>query len=639
MKKTVLLRRAAALALAVLLFVSQPAALAAYQTLEYGMRGTEVLELQTALKTLGFDTNGIDGKFGPGTRTAVKAYQKARGLTVDGKAGAITQSVLYAEIDKLTSGSGPVTTNPDTLKYGSSGSRVTELQTNLKKLGYYTGSVDGKFGAGTQRAVIAFQSANKLTPDGLAGTQTITLLNKLAANAGSSGGSSSGSTGSTGSTGSSSVPSILTRTLRRGYTGEDVKTVQNRLKELGYHTSAVDGVYGLGTMSSVTDFQKRHGLYADGLAGQQTFQVMFSSSALPAIGSSSGSSGSTGSGSTSVIPNGVGRTLQLGSAGEDVRKVQTRLQELGYYTYTVDGIYGPTTMAAVVQFQTRNRLSSDGIAGTQTFAVLFSSSAIKADNSTSGGSSSSSGVTYPRLAAGSKGEEVRKMQQALKNLNYPVTVDGAFGPNTTAAVKLFQGVNGLSADGIAAQATLALLYSGTAKAYSGSVSSPSGSGKVPSNAGASSMSSFTGSNGKKIQLLHWQNEIKPYLKTGQNLLVYDPATTISFTLYVMSRGRHCDVEPLTATDTARMMDAWGGKVTWTPRPVYIGLPDGRWTLAVMHNVAHGSQVINGNNFDGQNCVHFLRDMSECTKNDPDYGVTNQNALRKAWKSYTGITVD
>jgi hypothetical protein len=59
----------------------------------------------------------------------------------------------------------------------------------------------------------------------------------------------------------------------------------------------------------------------------------------------------------------------------------------------------------------------------------------------------------------------------------------------------------------------------------------------------------------------------------------------------------------------------------------------------MHDVAHGGQSIKDNNFNGQNCVHFLRDMDEVTKNDPDYGVTNQLALRKGWKDLTGEVVD
>ncbi len=563
MKKNVFWRKMAAAVMAVMLIVCQTAAFAAYKTLEYGSRGTEVKELQKALLSLGFDPNGTDGKFGSGTKAAVKAYQKSRGLTADGKAGNITLSLLYSEVDGganagnssgSSNGGEAAATNPNTLKYGSSGSRVKELQNNLKKLGYSVGTVDGKFGAATKRAVIAFQSAHGLTPDGLAGTQTLALITAKVQAAGN-GNASSGNDASSGNGSSSdSSASGLNRTLRRGYTGSDVTKVQNRLKELGYYTGKVDGVYGLGSMAAVKAFQQNNGLYADGLAGTKTFDKLFSSGAV-AAGSSSSSNNNT-------------------------------------------------------------------------------------NNSTSNGNSSSN--TYPRLDEGSEGEEVRAMQRALKSLNYPVDVDGSYGPATKAAVKLFQGANGLSADGVAGQATLSLLYSGNAKAYSGSGSSsgsaPSG-GKVQSNAGAAAMGSFTGRNGERIQLLHWFDEVKPSVRTGQNLKVYEPDSGISFTLYVMSRGRHADVEPLTADDTEKMMNAWGGKEDWTPKDVYVRLPDGRWTLAVMHNVAHGSQVIQGNNYDGQNCVHFLRNMSECEANDPDYGVTNQNALRKAWKNATGVTVE
>ena len=82
-----------------------------------------------------------------------------------------------------------------------------------------------------------------------------------------------------------------------------------------------------------------------------------------------------------------------------------------------------------------------------------------------------------------------------------------------------------------------------------------------------------------------------------------------------------------------------GTTTWTPKAVYVRLPDGTWTLATTHNTPHDSQSIKDNNFDGHLCVHFLRDMAECEANDPNYGVTHQKAIRSAWKSMTGQTVE
>ena len=510
------------LALALILtLLAAPQALAAtkYTTLEFGSRGSDVLQLQKALLELGFNPNGTDGKFGRGTETAVKAYQAARGLEVDGKAGTLTLTMLYGE----TSGESgtittPVTTNPNTLKYGDSGSRVTEMQTALVKLGYNTNGVDGRFGAGTQRAVISFQKDNGLEADGLAGTKTLELLYAKANGSGSSSGSSSGT--STG----------LTRTLRRGYTGDDVVTVQQRLKELGYYTGSIDGVYGSGSIAAATAFQKNNGLKVDGLTGQSTY------------------------------------------------------------------------------------------------AALFSSSAVAAGSS---GSSSSSGA-YVKLKSGDKGTEVKKLQQALKDLGYNVSADGTYGPITVAAVTAFQKLNGLDDDGIAGAKTQTVLYSGNAKRYDSSSNSGSSSGGT---------GTTVAPNGATIQLLHWFNDVKPTLKNGQNLIAYDPETGISWTLRIMSRGNHADVEPLTAADTAAMFEAFGNKESWGPKVVYVKLPDGRWSIASTHNVAHGGQTISGNNFDGQNCVHFLRDMDECKQNDPDYGVQNQNAIRNAWKKLTGITVD
>lgn len=66
-------------------------------TLQRGSTGPEVTALQQRLQDLGFDPNGVDGTFGPGTESAVKAFQQANGLTVDGKVGPNTRAALQLD--------------------------------------------------------------------------------------------------------------------------------------------------------------------------------------------------------------------------------------------------------------------------------------------------------------------------------------------------------------------------------------------------------------------------------------------------------------------------------------------------------------------------------------------------------------
>jgi putative chitinase len=65
-------------------------------TLKPGSKGADVLALQQRLKDLGFDPNGVDGNFGAGTEAAVRAFQKAKGLGIDGKVGPSTNAALQA---------------------------------------------------------------------------------------------------------------------------------------------------------------------------------------------------------------------------------------------------------------------------------------------------------------------------------------------------------------------------------------------------------------------------------------------------------------------------------------------------------------------------------------------------------------
>ena len=345
-----------------------------------------------------------------------------------------------------------------------------DMQQRLKELGYYSGSVDGDFGDGTEQAVIAFQKANGLNADGVAGTQTITKLYSNNAVPASSSNSSSGSSGSNTVTATPRPNATATPRptatpdlskdiyLRAGSTGQNVRTLQNRLIELGWMDGKADGTYGGATEAAVIAFQKKtSGLWDDGVAGPDTLKALYSNSAAK---------------SSSPVSS-IGETLENGSEGDAVRALQKRLKELGYLNGSVDGSFGPSTLSAVISFQEKNGLNADGKAGTATLNALYSANAISASGSSSGGSSGgSSNVTATpsaTLKEGDTGEAVKRLQQQLKTLGYySGSVDGTYGSGTVAAVENFQRINNLTVDGKAGPATQSKLFgtNATANTYS-----------------------------------------------------------------------------------------------------------------------------------------------------------------------------
>ena len=120
----------------------------------------------------------MDGIYGSTTASAVKAFQRANGLSADGQAGSATQTKLYSANAKYAAS--PVTTaNPDqtrTLTVGMTGNDVYALQERLIELNYLSGVADGVFGTETQTALTAFQKNNNLTADGTAGATTLKKL-------------------------------------------------------------------------------------------------------------------------------------------------------------------------------------------------------------------------------------------------------------------------------------------------------------------------------------------------------------------------------------------------------------------------------------------------------------------------------
>ena len=522
-----------------------------------------------------------------------------------------------------------------TLEFGSRGTAVLKLQQALSTLGYDPSGMDGKFGRGTEAAVVAYQASRGLIADGKAGSLTqAAIYAELAALSGAAVSASSAEASASGGAQSASG------TLELGSEGSAVKELQMALTALGYNPNGVDGSFGKGTRAAVRAFQSANGLKADGKAGSLTLSKLYSLTTGGGASAESTSTTTSTTTSTQTSSGGFTRTLRRGMSGTDVTLVQSRLSALGYYQGSIDGSYGRASIAAVTAFQSANGLTADGLAGAATFAKLFADGAIPSaaasasaaasstpsstDASSGAASSAASSSTsgYPLLSLNMSGGDVTAMQQALVNLGYSLSVSGTFDSTTKSAVQSFQRANGLSADGVAGTLTLTKLYGGSAvtAASAAAVAADSSSGTYHITDGTGSAS---GPSTSSVQLLHWFNDVKPSIRAGQTITIFDPATGLQWQLRLYSLGRHADSEPRTLQDTQIMFKAFGYANDWTPKPVYVQLPSGTWTLAAMHNVPHLTGSISDNGFDGHLCVHFLRDMDECQQNDPNYGVTNQ----------------
>ena len=248
-------------------------------SLRKGATGSAVKNLQTKLKKLGFYNASIDGDYGDTTVAAVKAFQKKYNLTADGVAGSETLKKLDSAYKNADSDK-----DDGSLRKGATGSAVKNLQTKLKKLGFYNASIDGDYGDTTVAAVKAFQKKYNLTADGVAGSETLKKLDSAYKNADSD--KDDGS-------------------LRKGATGTAVKTLQTNLKKLGFYTAYVDGSFGATTESAVKAFQKKYGLTADGVAGSATLKKIESAVASASSGKITTERLDWFNGGKYVIPNGA----------------------------------------------------------------------------------------------------------------------------------------------------------------------------------------------------------------------------------------------------------------------------------------------------------------------------------------------
>lgn len=598
--------------------------------------------------------------------------------------------------------------------------RVHGLQLALQILGYYSGSLDGNFGSGTESAVRAFQRANKLDVDGRAGPITQALMYPMALQGGS--GSSGGTGGGTAAPATGSLRTIDSVNLRKGHSTSTVRlAVVPRNTTLNYFNTYVS--------SGVTWYQ----VVYNGLSGwlMGTF--------VSADGSSGGG-GSSGSGSTTQIgtvtitkpgtrvrqtPDGKKTGIVL-AKGSVVPMLADKVQAGGYGWYkiqTSNGVMGyvrddcatgstsgggssggggggvlPSSTKTYFRasgnltiFTTKEKPSS-GLVSVADGAVL---QMVSPTTYTSGGTEYCS-LYYDNKVYNAVYNDVRNniltsaqlteyltgtiwksnyvyslkqesnlvgdvrvhaAQLALNVLGfYTGALDGNYGSGSASAVRNFQRKYNLKVDGSVGPNTWVKLFPAALTAYNG------GSGGSGGDGGGGTVVTDFGTV-KSVEKASWST-----IDGGSTSLfprnsvatVMDVETRKVFTVYRWAGGSHADCVPYTANDTRIMCDivgfpynakspssselskikgdtgnnnatytwpdfknSFGGAKNigsaWDRRPVLVNV-NGRVFCASIYGWPHGfngtdsfskSKFPNGslfyaqNNYYGMMCVHFV----------------------------------
>ncbi|MGI6239089.1 MAG: peptidoglycan-binding domain-containing protein [Christensenellales bacterium] len=330
-------KKAIVLLLAALLFAH--AAFAA-QLLEEGNTGETVMVLTRKLRDLGYIDAPTD-EYGEAVASAVADFQTANDLERTGIADLVTQQAMHAE-DAVTR-QAYMTAFVKRYKGvrfepGDRGDDIARVQSALAALGYYSGTADGVFGEGTRRAVAEYQRANGIGVTDAADESTLIRLFE---------GESI-----------SRDAFVQSQTAAKGDVGAHVRSIQERLFELGYFRGDRTGSFGEMTERAVSRFQSGNALARSGAVDADTYNALFSESA---------------------VPDESGGAIHPGDTGDEVFSLQRKLADLGFFPGTVNGAYLRDTETAVMLFRAANGLEISLDASREVIDLVYSPDARASD--------------------------------------------------------------------------------------------------------------------------------------------------------------------------------------------------------------------------------------------------------------------
>ena len=297
---------------------------ASAETLHAGMSGDAVTALQNSLVAAGYLARTVDGDYGSTTKEAVYLFQKDKGLSATGEADDATRDAIRRAEGAGYRNGGVVYAE------GNRGDVISDMQQRLKAAGSLKGDIDGVYGGDTVKAVKDFQRSRGFPVSGAIDEVTYRALRDISAGtpapAVSSGGESYGV----------------------GDRGNDVKTIQRKLKRLGYLEGEADGIYGGQTEDAVTAFQKEQGISVTGGVNSETRTKL----------------------NEVYVAQTGDYILSEGARGKRVIHLQNQLLLHGYDPGVVDGVFGAGTADAIRMLQDETGLETTGVADEDVWDAL-----------------------------------------------------------------------------------------------------------------------------------------------------------------------------------------------------------------------------------------------------------------------------
>ncbi|SRR5579883_50727 len=228
--------------------------------------------------------------------------------------------------------------NRPTLKLGSQGERVSELQAALKLLGFYSGAVDGVYNDVTANAVSKFKQSVGLNPDGIVDANTWQQLFPKESTVASPNSTNKSPVPSTTANSTKVVnPSHSPKPATRSHSATSKVDTSTNPEPKPATPKTSQGQSSATRSGSTTHTQPT-------ARTQQNRDIQYTAAGFP--------------------------ILRVGMSGPEVVKLQQRLQKLGFFDGTISGHFGATTEAAVKALQKRYGLEADGVAGGETWEIL-----------------------------------------------------------------------------------------------------------------------------------------------------------------------------------------------------------------------------------------------------------------------------